>query len=315
MIEIKNVEKKFGDFVSVNDVSFKVRKGEVCGLVGTNGAGKSTVLSMISGILKANKGDILICGEPVYENVAAKQRIFHLQDKAFYFSNDSLLDTAKFYTTIFKNFDIEKVMEMNEHFGLDPKKSLKKFSKGMQRQASIMLALAANTEILLMDESFDGLDPMNKKTIKQLLVQELSTRELTVIVTSQNLYDLDGLCDNIVLLHKGNKVIGKSVDEAKEAAMKFQVGFNEVPTKQQFDGLNIQNLNIAGRVATFVAIGDVEEVSQQVNQMNPIFEEVLSLSLEEIFVIEVERYVRQRGKKMDFEEVFEVTHHKEDGEV
>lgn len=316
MIEIKNIEKKFGDFVSVTDVSTTIEKGTVCGLVGTNGAGKSTLLRMISGILKPDKGNVTICDEPVYENVTVKERIFHLQDKAFYFSNDSLLETAKFYKTVFKDFDVEKVLELNEkHFGLDVKKSLKSFSKGMQRQASIMLALAANTEILLMDESFDGLDPMHRKKVKQLIFNELSCRDLTIVVTSQNLYDLDGLCDSIVLLHKGHKIVDKYVDEAKEAAMKFQVGFNEVPHAEMFAGIEVQNLNIVGRVASFVAIGDFEKMTEIVNQLNPIFVETISLSLEEIFVIEVERYVARSGKNLEFEEFFEVTSLQSEGDV
>lgn len=307
MIEIKNVSKKFEDFVSVNDVSFQVERGTVCGLVGTNGAGKSTLLRMMSGILQADSGDVMICGESVYENIQAKEQIFHLQDKAFYHSGHSLAATAKFYATVYKNFDVEKVTKLNEHFHLDMKKSMKKFSKGMQRQASIMLALAANTEILLLDESFDGLDPMYKKKIKQMIIHELATRDLTVVVTSQNLYDLDGMCDSIVLLHKSDQVVWKTVDEAKETAMKFQVGFNEVPTEEQFATIGIQNVTINGRVASFVVTGDLEKVNEQLNAMRPLFVEGVSLSLEEIFVIEVERFIQRTGKSFEYEEIFQVT--------
>lgn len=215
MIELKNVSKCIDSIEIVNDVSLTIDRGKVCGLVGTNGAGKSTLLRMVSGIMRPSSGDVMINGESVFENVSAKEKIFHLQDRAFYFSNASLLDTAKFYSIMYKNFDMEKVLKLNEYFGLDLKKSLKKLSKGMQRQASIILALASNTSILLLDESFDGLDPMFRKQVKKLIMNELKSRDLTLIVTSQNLHDLEGLCDSIVILHKGNVVVSKEIDKSE----------------------------------------------------------------------------------------------------
>lgn len=307
MIEIKHINKKFENFESVKDVSFKVDRGRITGLVGTNGAGKSTILRMISGIMQTDTGEILIDGELVYENPTAKGKIFHLQDKAFYLGSHSVMETAMFYQTLYPNFDIEKIVKLNEHFGLDLKKSIKKFSKGMQRQASIMLALAANTEILLMDESFDGLDPMYRTKVKKIIIDEFASRDLTIVVTSQNLFDLDGLCDCIVLLHKGNLVADKTVEEAKESAMKFQVGFEVEPTPEMLDAIDMRTMKIEGRVATFVTVGDVEQTLKLVQALNPLFVETVSLSLEEIFVIEVERFVKRTGVQFDMEEVFQVT--------
>lgn len=215
MIAVKGITKKFDNFVAVDQIDFEMREGMVFGLIGTNGAGKSTLLRMISGVSRADEGEILIDELPVYDNPAAKEKVFFIADEPYFFAHANAVDMEKYYAMVYKTFNKDEFYKLMTQFGLEAKRKIGTYSKGMKKQLAFILGLSARTDYLLCDETFDGLDPVMRQAIKSLLAKEMGERGLTPVIASHNLRELEDICDTVGLLHKGGVLLSKDLDEMK----------------------------------------------------------------------------------------------------
>ena len=289
MIEAIKTKKSFGDIEAVQDVSATIKEGEVFGLVGTNGAGKSTFLRMMAGILKPEEGQILVDGEDVFENEKAKNKLFFISDEQYFFPNSTPQDMMEYYAMIYPDFDKKKFAEYVEKFGLEMKRKISTFSKGMKRQVSVLLGICANTKYLLCDETFDGLDPVMRQAVKSIFVSEIMNRDFTPIVASHNLRELEDICDHVGLLHKGGILFSRDLDDMKSNIHKVQCVFED-PTDEEIilKELDVLECSKSGSLLTITARGMSTEIEERISRRSPIFQEVLPLTLEEIFISETE---------------------------
>ena len=288
MINTSHITKTFEDYDALHDVSCTIPKGCIYGMVGSNGAGKSTFLRLITGIYKPNQGTITIDDQPVYENPAIKEKIAFVPDELYFLPGANMLRMAKLYQSIYTNFSMERFDFLTEAFRLDPKKNIHTFSKGMKRQVAIILALSAKPDYLIFDETFDGLDPIMRKLIKGILMEDVAERDATVIITSHSLRELEDTCDQLALLHKGGLVLQNDVDDLKTSQFKIQIAFNYEYDSKLFEGLDIKYFMKSGSVSNLIVKGDHDATIAKLNDLNPILLDVLPLSLEEVFMYEME---------------------------
>ena len=287
MIEAVNVSKSFDDIKAVDNVSLEIREGEFFGLIGTNGAGKSTFMRMMSGVLKADEGSILIDGEDVYENIDAKKKLFYISDEQFFYANSNSLEMARFYKNIYEDFNMDRFVELCKCFELDAQRKIKTFSKGMKKQLSILLGVCSNTKYLYCDETFDGLDPVMRQAVKSLFAGEMTERNFTPVIASHNLRELEDICDHVGLLHKGGVLLSKDLAELKSNIHKIQCVLGQgVDSKTAFGNMDVINIEHRGQVTTVTVRGNREEVLDTMAGIDTIFYEALPLSLEEIFISE-----------------------------
>lgn len=298
MIEVKSLTKKFGDFTALEDLSFKVDKTSVYGLVGYNGAGKTTLLKTISGVYKADEGEVLIDGVNVFDSTVERQRLFYVPDQIYFEPNSTILSMAKFYCGYYPDFSFDTLDKLCEVFGLDKNAKLNSFSKGMQRQAEMILGMSTNPLILLLDESFDGLDPAKRNLMNKMLVEYVAEKGCSVIVSSHNLHELVDICDHIALINGKKIVLDCCVNDISESRCKFRLVFNDEKTKEDFSDFDCTSINIDGRIITVSIKGDADEAEERLKLMNPVLIERFPLSLEEIFLEEME------GSDYDFKEIF-----------
>lgn len=288
MINTSHITKTFEDYDALHDVSCTIPKGCIYGMVGSNGAGKSTFLRLITGIYKPNQGTITIDDQPVYENPAIKEKIAFVPDELYFLPGANMLRMAKLYQSIYTNFSMERFHFLTEAFRLNPKKNIHTFSKGMKRQVAIILALSAKPDYLIFDETFDGLDPIMRKLIKGILMEDVAEREATVIITSHSLRELEDTCDQLALLHKGGLVLQNDVNDLKTSQFKIQIAFNYEYDSKLFEGLDIKYFMKSGSVSNLIVKGDHDATIAKLNALNPILLDVLPLSLEEVFMYEME---------------------------
>ena len=302
MIELNNIDKHFRDIHAADHITASIKEGMIFGLVGSNGAGKSTLLRMISGIIKPDEGEVLADGEPVFENPAVKAKICFLSDSPYYFPNASVEQMAEFYERQYPEMDRETVTYMAETLELDVKRPLRNFSKGMKRQAFLILALCAGTKYLLCDEVFDGLDPIVAEVMKNLFRQEMKERKFTAVVASHRLNELEDICGNIAILHKGGLVTAGDMRGRAEHVKKYQCVFkDDVDTeslkRQLARELDIVRFHSDGCFVTLV-IRDAEgNAEEYLRKQNAELVREASMSLEEIFIAEME------GKDYDIRKV------------
>ena len=285
MIEVKNLRKTFDGFVALDDLTMTVPDGAVYGLVGPNGAGKSTVIRHITGIFRPDSGTVSVGGEPVYENPAVKAGISYIPDDVFYFPSASLTDMAHFYAKTYESFDRKLYEELRQSFNLDPKTQLRRFSKGMQKQAAFLLAIASRPKVLVLDEPVDGLDPVMRRQVWGLMLQDVEQRGTTVLVSSHNLRELEDVCDHVGILHKGKMLLERTLDELQDNVVKIQVVFREGTDLPQT--LNVLHRSQNGKVETVIIRGSQEQVSAALTAINPLFFDLVPLTLEEVFVYEL----------------------------
>ena len=289
MIETVNVSKSFDDIKAVDNISIRIREGEVFGLIGTNGAGKSTFLRMMAGVLKPDEGSIEIDGLPVYENPEAKKNIFYISDEQFFYPGASVTDMVNFYTGIYQDFNIERFNELCGRFGLDRDRKVRTFSKGMKKQLSILLGVCSGTKYLYCDETFDGLDPVMRQAVKSLFAGEMADREFTPIIASHNLRELEDICDHVGLLHQGGVILSRDLEDLKGDLHKVQCVLKspgEDTDQGLLDKLDIVNIERRGRLLTITVRGNEEDIISIIRAEEPVFYEILPLSLEEIFISE-----------------------------
>ena len=288
MITVTNLTKKFDRFVALNNISCKIPEGCIYGLVGSNGAGKSTLLRLITGIYRPESGSVEIDGQNVFDNPAAKNRLVFIPDELFFLSRSNLLRMAKLYSALYDRFSYEKFHKLTELFRLNPKANIGTFSKGMRRQAATILALSCNSEYILFDETFDGLDPVMRNLLKDLLIADVRERNATVVIASHSLRELEDTCDQLALLHKGGIIFESEIGNLKTSLFKVQVAFADEFDRSRFDGIELRSFSKHGSVASMIVRGDRAETEQKIRAMEPVLFEMLPLSLEEVFVYEMD---------------------------
>ncbi|MCM1024740.1 MAG: ABC transporter ATP-binding protein [Prevotella sp.] len=288
MIELKNVKMSFEDFNALDGVDLTIEAGTAFGLLGSNGAGKSTVLRLLSGVYKQTEGDVLIDGETVYDNVSAKQKVFFINDETVQFGAMTLNDMRKYYKGFYPNFSDEMFDRLNGVIKLPEKKRLDKFSKGMKRQAIVITGLAACTDYLLLDEAFDGLDPTMRIIVKRLLVDAMLDRKLTVIISSHNLKEINEVCDSAALLHRGKLLFNRDLDSVKGSVHKVQAAFPGEVSEQDFGGLELLHFEKNQSITYLIAKGSEEDIRAALAEKQPKVLDMIPLTLEEIFIYEME---------------------------
>ena len=281
MIEIKNVTKTFGSFTALQDLTMTVPKGSVYGLVGPNGAGKSTVIRHITGVYIPDSGEITINGKEIYENIDLKGKIGYIPDDVFYFPSATLEDMRKFYRGLYPNFDDKLFDKLYEIFNLPPKSPIRRFSKGMQKQAAFHLAICCRPEVLILDEPVDGLDPVMRRQVMSLILSDVAEHGTTVLISSHNLRELEDVCDHVGIMDHGKMLLERSLADMQGNTVKLQL-VGQVP-----EDLDILHETHSGRLSTYIVRGTAKEVIDKVTLLNPAYFDVLPLSLEEIFIYEL----------------------------
>lgn len=300
MIEIKNVTKCYGKFTAIENISFNVPENCIYGLIGYNGAGKTTLLKTVAGVYRANGGKILFDGENVFDNARIKARLFYVPDDLYFQPYANMNKMAQFYNGYYPDFSFSTFKNLSEVFGLDPKKSINGFSKGMQRQAELVLAMATNPDFLLLDESFDGLDPQKRTLIKNLVTEYTRDRGARVIISSHNLHDLGGMCDRFGLINGKKLALDHDMRDLGEDFTKFRMAFSEDDDKNEedFSDIGLRSFKKDGRLITLTVKGEMQEAETLIRAKNPVYLEKFPLSMEEIFLEEVE------GIDYDFSQIF-----------
>lgn len=289
MIEVTNITKSFDDIKAIDSVSASIQEGQVFGLIGTNGAGKSTFLRMLCGVLKPEAGTVTIDGEDVYENEELKQKVFYISDEQYFFRGSTPVEMRDYYANVYDNYDKEKFNTLLKKFGLDENRKISTFSKGMKKQLSVILGISANTKYLLCDETFDGLDPVMRQAVKSLFAAEMEDNGMTPIIASHNLRELEDICDHVGLLHKGGILFSKDLDDLKCNIHKIQCVFNSDEAAKEFiDKTKPVSTEVRGRLYTITVNGTRDEIDDAILGSDTLFAEVLPLSLEEIFISETE---------------------------
>ena len=281
MLEMKNVTKTFGSFKALDNLSLTVPKGAVYGLVGPNGAGKTTAIRHLTGVYRPDSGSVTLEGMPIDENPAAKERICCIADEPFYFPGASLEEMRGFYAGVYPKFDNKRFEELQMVFGLRRKAPLRRFSKGMQKQACFHLALCTHADVLVLDEPVDGLDPVMRRQVWSLLLDDVTRRGTTILVSSHNLRELEDICDHVGIMRRGKMLLEKSLADMQGSTVKLQmVG----PAPRE---LEILHSSTTGRLSTYIVRGRLPRVQAAVERLNPAYFDILPLSLEEIFIYEL----------------------------
>lgn len=289
MIEIKDCSKSFGSVRAVDRVSLEIGEREVFGLVGSNGAGKSTLLRMTAGVLKPDEGEIRIDGTPVYDNEEAKSLLFYISDDSYFPPDYTAGDMANFYRYYYPKFDVQRFFKFIRQFGLDEKKRISSFSKGMRKQLLVLLGVSAGTKYLLCDETFDGLDPVVRQGVKSLFASEIMSREFTPVIASHNLRELEDICDHVGLLYKGGILLSRDLEDMKFHIHKIQCVLTDKTQERQLQKeLNILKIEHQGSLVLLTARGIRSEIMERIQTKNPLFCEIIPLTLEEIFISETE---------------------------
>ncbi|WP_091494645.1 ABC transporter ATP-binding protein [Amphibacillus marinus] len=288
MIQVQDLTKAYGKKPILNKINVSVNKGSIYGLLGSNGAGKTTLLKMMAGVLKQDKGSVLINNQAVFENTVNKQQIIFIPDQPYYFPQYTVKQMAQFYAATYPSWSQERFDKLQQVLNLDLKSKVQQFSKGMQRQVSFWLALSAMPNYLILDEPFDGLDAVVRKKIKNLIVNDVAEREMTVIVSSHNLREVEDICDYIGILHNGKFLLEKDLDDLKSDIHKVQVAFKEEPAAEFYSTFQILHQEKRGSVYQFIIKGERDVVDQAFSQEAPLVYDLLPLTLEEIFVYEME---------------------------
>lgn len=286
-LTINGVDKNFGKKKAVQNVSLSVAPGTIHGLLGSNGAGKTTLMKVLSGIYKADKGSVNYDEQSIYETPAVKNDVIFMHDIPYFFKGATLKKMAKFYKAMYKNWSDERFVKLYKHFGIDENKQLNQLSKGMKRQAAFILAFSAKPKIMLLDEPFDGLDPIMRKQVKNIMMQDIANHGMTVVASSHNLREMEDLCDSVSIMHEGKILFHKELTDIRGTHCKLQIAFKELPEEKFFTDLNVVHHTIKGRIVTSIIKGDISNIEEKVTKYNPLMYDILPLTLEEIFAYEM----------------------------
>ena len=281
MLEIRNLTKTFGNFKALDCLNMTVPKGAVYGLVGPNGAGKSTAIRHMTGIYRPDSGSVTLEGQPIYENPGVKETVGYIPDEIFYFNSATLEDMHKFYKGLYPRFDDALFLRMKEIFNLPEKTPIRRYSKGMQKQAAFQLTLSCRPDVLILDEPVDGLDPVMRRQVMSLILADVAERNTTVLISSHNLRELEDVCDHVGIMMGGKMLLEKSLADMQGCTHKLQIVGN-VP-----EGLEVLHESSSGRLKTLIVRGSAYEIGTKAEAAKPAYFDVLPLSLEEIFIYEL----------------------------
>ena len=288
MIELNKLTKIFDKVTAVDNMSLSVSTGSVVGLVGSNGSGKSTLLRLLAGVYQPNSGEVLIDGQKLFDNPAAKGQCYFIPDFPYFYNNSTINNTAFLYRKLYPNWSEEQFARFCTVFPIDSNARIINMSKGMQRQAALILALSTCPRYLFLDEIFDGLDPVVRHLLKKILIDHVAEHNMTVIIASHNLRELEDLCDRICLMHRGQMLMERDIDSLRMCFRKVQVAFSQVPDKPNiFEGINVINVWRNGNVFNVTIRGTEDDFMPQLHALNPAYISAMPLTLEEIFISEM----------------------------
>ena len=281
MLEMNSVTKTFGTFKALDNLTLTVPQGAVYGLVGPNGAGKSTAIRHLTGVYRPDSGTVQVDGQPVYENPAVKSDIGYIHDEIFFFPSATMEDMRRFYKGLYPRFDEDLYRRLYDIFRLPKNGQIRRFSKGMQKQAAFHLALAMRPKVLILDEPVDGLDPVMRRQVMSLILSDVAEYGTTVLISSHNLRELEDVCDHVGIMDHGKMLLEKSLADMQGTTHKLQI-VGGVP-----EGLEVLHESSSGRLKTLICRGQAWEISTKAAAAKPAYFDVLPLSLEEIFIYEL----------------------------
>ena len=287
MIEVKNLVKTFGGFAALRGTTMTVPQGAVYGLVGPNGAGKSTLLRHITGVYKQDSGQVLVNGVPVFENRHVKERIVSIPDDWFCYNQSTITEMAALYAGIYPGFDRDRFDRLRELFDLPEKKPIRRMSKGMQRQAAFWITMSCMPEYLVLDEPVDGLDPVMRRQVWQVLLDDVAARGTTVLLSSHNLRELEDVCDHVGIMDKGAVLLERTLSDLQDNTVKLQVAYRTAQEPTLPAELQVLHHSVVGRVHTYIMRGSSEEICRRMQITDPVLLEAIPLTLEEIFIYEL----------------------------
>ncbi|MBB6214259.1 ABC-2 type transport system ATP-binding protein [Anaerosolibacter carboniphilus] len=287
MIEVKDLTKHFGNFKALDNLNLHVKEGSVYGLLGPNGAGKTTLIKHLIGIYHQDSGSVQVQGEPVYENPSIKSSIGYISDDLYFFSQYTIDEMAKFYASIYPRWCWERYELLKQVFPIDSKRRVTRLSKGMQKQVAFWLSICTIPRLMILDEPVDGLDPVMRKKVWNLLLQDVAEHQTTVLVSSHNLRELEDVCDHVGILYNGKIVVERELDNIKSDIHKLQLAFSgEIPSELLSDE-EVLHTSQNGSVLLMIVKGDRNRLLSKVQQTNPVILDLLPLTLEEIFIYEL----------------------------
>ena len=287
MIHMKNIEKTFNSQPALRNVELNIAHGSIYGLIGSNGAGKTTVIKLMAGIYKPDSGEATYDGKEIYGNTFLKDRIFYIPDQPYFLPQYTTKQMARFYRSIYSRWNEERFQKLEEVFDININKKIQTFSKGVQRQVAFWLGLSTMPDLLILDEPMDGLDPVIRKKVKNLLVQDVAEREMTIVVSSHNLREIEDFCDHIGILHQGKLLLEKDIDDLKSDVHKIQLAYKGGMPEELIGKLNVLHMEKRGSIHLLIVRGNEEELVRMIRKTNPVIFDWLSLTLEEIFIYEM----------------------------
>lgn len=288
MIEIKGVTKKYGDYTAIENVNITVEDSSVYGIAGFNGCGKTTLLNVCAGVFKAEEGVVLLDGADAFDNSKERKEMFYLTDDTWFPAKNSVLSSAKYYAEYFPNFDFDVLQEVCDLFGLNSKASIKSLSKGMKKQAGLAIAFAASPKYLLIDETFDGLDPHKREILRKLLLEYINTTGASVIISSHNLADISDLCDHIAIINGKSVILNCAIEDISEHYRRVYLTFENPINEELFKGVNYRKCELTEKTATLLICGDVEKEIEKLENLGAENMKTELLTLEEVFSEETE---------------------------
>lgn len=287
MIEVRGLTKSFGKLKALVNVDISIEKGTVYGLLGPNGAGKTTLIKHLAGVYRQDAGTVTVDGQPVYENPAVKSYLIYIPDELFFFSQYSIEETARFYATLYPNWNWERYHLLKQVFSIDPQRRITRLSRGMQKQVAFWLGISTMPRVMLLDEPVDGLDPVMRKKVWNLVLQDVAERQTTVLVSSHNLRELEDVCDHVGILHNGSVLVERDLDDLKTDVHKLQLAFTgEVPADLLETGTLLHRQQ-SGSILQIIVKGDKDRILSEVRRAEPVILDILPLTLEEIFIYEL----------------------------
>lgn len=287
MIEAQKLTKSFGKYKVLDDLNLKVRTASVYGLLGPNGAGKTTLIKHLTGLYRQDQGLVTIDNQPVYENTQVKAQTVYIPDDLYFFSQASIAETAKFYSKIYPKWNWNRYEQLKQVFPIDSKKRVLKLSKGMQKQVAFWLGISSMPKVMILDEPVDGLDPVMRKKVWSLILQDVAERQVSVLVSSHNLRELEDVCDHVGILHNGKIVVERELDDMKSDVHKFQLAFSTEIPPGFLEGPEVLHRTQTGSILLLIVRGDKNELLHKMKSADPVILDVLPLTLEEIFIYEL----------------------------
>ncbi len=287
MIEVRGLTKSFGKLKALVNVDISIEKGAVYGLLGPNGAGKTTLIKHLAGVYRQDAGTVAVDGQPVYENPAVKSFLVYIPDELYFFSQYSIEETAEFYASLYPNWNWERYRLLKQVFSIDPQRRITRLSRGMQKQVAFWLGISTMPRVMLLDEPVDGLDPVMRKKVWNLVLQDVAERQTTVLVSSHNLRELEDVCDHVGILHNGSVLVERDLDDLKTDVHKLQLAFTgEVPA-DLLETETVLHRQQSGSILQIIVKGDKDRILSEVRRAEPVILDILPLTLEEIFIYEL----------------------------